>query len=205
MRRLEEIARLNGVKCWMRINQGRRELPGIQLRRLRELIWDGIASSCWNSEGMENGLQARADVCELVNVCAIWFSRAGGRAMLFGKIILDAGWHVDWEINISVDQHLANFRPDISYLLPESFRYELIPNPYCSSYLISYDCRQFMPPLGARLVALGSFIQDLSFDTTLEFWVDLSSGCDVVEAFEHFRDYRPIVHLFRLRYGVSVD
>ncbi|KZV36931.1 hypothetical protein F511_16626 [Dorcoceras hygrometricum] len=57
--------------------------------------------------------------------------------------------------------HLANFRFDISYLLPESFRYELIPNPYCSSYSISFDCRRFTPSFGARLVALSSSFQDL--------------------------------------------
>ncbi|KZV49587.1 flavonoid 3',5'-hydroxylase 1-like [Dorcoceras hygrometricum] len=77
-------------------------------------------------------------------------------------------------------------------------------NPYCLSYPISFDCRRFMSSFGARLVALGSFFQYLSFGTTLDPWVDLSSGCDVVEAFEHFRDFRSIVLLCRLSFWVSL-
>ncbi|KZV24617.1 hypothetical protein F511_37407 [Dorcoceras hygrometricum] len=71
-------------------------------------------------------------------------------------------------------------------------------NPYCSSYSISFDCRRFAPPFRARLVTLGSSLQDISFGTTLEPWVDLSSEHDVVEAFDHFRNFRLIVLLFCL-------
>ncbi|KZV56646.1 tetraspanin-7-like [Dorcoceras hygrometricum] len=39
----------------------------------------------------------------------------------------------DWRIYIIVDQHLANFRPDISYLLsPRAIDIFVLRNPYCS-------------------------------------------------------------------------
>ncbi|KZV35960.1 cation-transporting atpase plant [Dorcoceras hygrometricum] len=116
---------------------------------------------------------------ELVYVCAIWLLRARGDATSFGEISLDASWS-----------------PDIPYLLLK---------PLLFIVLDFFRFRRFKPPFGAKLVALGSSLQVLPFDTTLEPWVDLSREREVFEAFKHFRDYRPIVLLFRLRSGRSVN
>ncbi|KZV52843.1 7-deoxyloganetin glucosyltransferase-like [Dorcoceras hygrometricum] len=96
---------------------------------------------------------------------------------------------VYWKINISVE-HLVDFRPDISYLLPESFRYELIPNPYCSSCSISFDCRQFTPPFGVRSMALSSSPLDLLIGTILETWTGCSRRCDESRALKNFAIYQ---------------
>ncbi|KZV40554.1 protein FLUORESCENT IN BLUE LIGHT, chloroplastic [Dorcoceras hygrometricum] len=79
-----------------------------------------------------------------------------------------------------------------------------VPKPLLFIVPYSFDCHRFMPPFGARLVALGSSLQDLSFDTALEPWVYLSRKHDVVEAFEHFRDFRSIFILCFLSFWVSV-
>ncbi|KZV48234.1 hypothetical protein F511_26779 [Dorcoceras hygrometricum] len=61
-------------------------------------------------------------------------------------------------------RRLANIICDVVYRISDlSFS-----NPYCSSNPIYFDCRRFMLPFGARLVALGSSSLDLSIDTSLE-------------------------------------
>ncbi|KZV44621.1 hypothetical protein F511_33029 [Dorcoceras hygrometricum] len=86
----------------------------------------------------------------------------------------------------------------------ESLRYVYYsPNSYCSSYSISFECRQFTPPFGEWLVALSLPLQDCSFGTILEPWVGVLRECEVVAAFEHLRDSRPIVSSVLLNAGAA--
>ncbi|KZV34090.1 hypothetical protein F511_05772 [Dorcoceras hygrometricum] len=88
-----------------------------------------------------------------------------------------------------VDQHLEKkLRPDISYLLPESFETVTI-----HLNIFSIVFRRFMLPLGAILVTLSSSLHDLLIDTSLETLFDALEEREVVAEFEYLRECWPIV------------
>ncbi|KZV58462.1 hypothetical protein F511_23507 [Dorcoceras hygrometricum] len=91
-----------------------------------------------------------------------------------------------------------NFRFERDLDIQRAFDMYYFSIPHCSSYSISSNCHRFTPPLGAGLVALSSSLLDLLIGIISETWAGCSRRCDESRAFEHFRDFRPIVLPFWL-------